>query len=213
MLQGAFNWVGAEMIRSFIPPINTNAFMVQTAYTQPWLLQPISIFSMYGLSLVILLVNYGLAYAAMAWIDHRWHWFEKPILNLGHSLRWLAGVGVVLAVWCVIGVATLATAPKDPPTVRVAAIQHGFMRPGHQDPDTQAERVQVLSEQTRVAAAQGARLMVWPELAVGFDPQVAYTAELKALAAETDAYLLIGYGVTDDPRGWRNEQVLLSPCR
>lgn len=211
LMQGAFNTVGIEMIRSFIPQISTHAFMVQTAYTQPWLLQPISIFSMYGLSLLIMLVNYSLAYAAMAWIDRRWHWFEKPILNFRHSLRWLAGVGVVLAAWCLTGAVTLAAASKDAPTVRVAAIQHGFMKPGHMDPETQAERVQVLSEQTRAAAAQGAKLMVWPELGLGFDPQVEFTAELKSLAVETGAYLLIGYGVTDDPRGWRNEQVMLTP--
>jgi apolipoprotein N-acyltransferase len=40
---------------------------------------------------------------------------------------------------------------------------------------------------------------------------VEYTADLKALAAETNAYILIGYGVVDDPRGWRNEAVLLTP--
>jgi apolipoprotein N-acyltransferase len=40
---------------------------------------------------------------------------------------------------------------------------------------------------------------------------VEYTAELKALAAEVNAYLLIGYGVNDDPRGWRNEMVMLTP--
>jgi apolipoprotein N-acyltransferase len=48
-------------------------------------------------------------------------------------------------------------------------------------------------------------------LAFGFDPQLEHTAELIALAAETDAYLLIGYGITDDPRGWRNEMVMLAP--
>ena len=47
MLQGVADWVGAEMIRSFIPPINTHAFIAQTMYTQTWMLQPISIFSSY----------------------------------------------------------------------------------------------------------------------------------------------------------------------
>ena len=53
--------------------------------------------------------------------------------------------------------------------------------------------------------------MVWPELGLGFDPQVEHTAELQALAAETASYIVIGYGVNDDPRGWRNEAVMLSP--
>jgi apolipoprotein N-acyltransferase len=53
-------------------------------------------------------------------------------------------------------------------------------------------------------------LIVWPELGLGFDPQVEHSGELKALATQTGAYLLIGYGL-DDPRGWRNEMVMLTP--
>lgn len=120
-------------------------------------------------------------------------------------------VGAVFLLWAGFGVARLASAPSDGPTVRVAAIQHGFPMPGHQDPDNQLERLAVLSEQTRIAAQQGARFIVWPELALGFDPQVEHTVELQALARETNAYILIGYGV-DTPDGqWRNEAVLLMP--
>ncbi len=90
-------------------------------------------------------------------------------------------------------------------------MQHNFPVPGHQDtPESQPQRLKVLAEQTRAAAQQGAQLVVWPELGLGFDPQVEYTDELKTLAAEVNAYLLIGYGV-DDPRGWRNEMVMLTP--
>lgn len=85
------------------------------------------------------------------------------------------------------------------------------MAPGHQDTaESQILRLQALSEQARSAAQQRAHLIVMPELGLGFDPQVEHTAELKALAAETNAYLLIGYGI-DDPRGWRNEMVMLTP--
>ncbi|MGW8317280.1 MAG: nitrilase-related carbon-nitrogen hydrolase, partial [Bacteroidales bacterium] len=72
------------------------------------------------------------------------------------------------------------------------------------------ERVRELSALSRQAAAQGASLIVMPELGLGFDPQVEHTKEFKALASETGAYLWIGYGV-DDPRGWRNEMTLLTP--
>jgi apolipoprotein N-acyltransferase len=211
VLQGAVNVVGFEMIRSFIPPINTHLFMVQTAYSQPWLIQPISVFSIYGMSLVIMLVNYALAGAAMALIDRKWQWFEPPVVDFKRSMRSLAWAGVILAAWIAIGQAILTSAPVNPPSVRVAAIQIGFLKPGHVDPTTQEARLQELDKQSRAAAAQGARLMVWPELGLGFDPQIEHTAELKALAAETDAYLFIGYGVSDDPRGWRNEMVLLTP--
>jgi predicted amidohydrolase len=78
------------------------------------------------------------------------------------------------------------------------------------DPDTQVARLEALSKGTRDAAAQGAKVVVWPELGVGFDPQVEHTDELRALAAETGAYILIGYGV-DAEVGWRNEAVMLTP--
>lgn len=199
------------MIRSLIPPINTHLFMVQTAYSQPWLIQPISIFSIYGMSLVIMLVNFALTLLAIAWIDRRWPTQATPSVDFRLSIRWLKGVGAALVVWCLIGVITLVTAPKDQPTIRVASIQIGFLKPGHLDPTTQEARLKVAADQSRAAAAQGAKLMVWPELTFGFDPQKEHTAELKALAAETNAYLLIGYGITDDPRGWRNEMVMLTP--
>jgi apolipoprotein N-acyltransferase len=211
VLQGAVDTAAIEMIRSFIPPINTHAFMAQTMYTQPWMLQAISIFNVYGLTLVIMLINYALALGVILLFDRKWQWDERPAMDLPAAWRWWAITGITFVVWAGIGVVILATSPKDAPIVRVAAIQHGFIPPGHMDPGTQEARLAELSTQTRSAASQGAVLMVWPELGLGFDPQVEHTAELQSLAAETNAYILIGYGVTDDPRGWRNEAVMLAP--
>ena len=62
ILHGVINWVGFEMIRAtFIPLIATSAFIGYTQATQPWLIQPVSIFSVYGLNLVIMLFNFALA--------------------------------------------------------------------------------------------------------------------------------------------------------
>ena len=211
VLEGVLNWVGIEMMRSFIPPINTHAFIAQTMYTQPWMLQPISIFSIYGLSLVLVLCNFSLAQAAMAFFDSRWRWDDTPLLEQKSVLRWLAVGGIALAVWIGISLILLDGVPSDAPTLRVAAVQHNYPRPAHQDTsESQPLRLQALSEQTRLAAQEGAQLVVWPELGLGFDPQVEYVDELKELAAETNVYIFIGYGI-DDPRGWRNEVVLLSP--
>jgi apolipoprotein N-acyltransferase len=209
--QGIADWVGIEMIRSFIPPINTHAFIAQTMYTQPWMLQPISIFSIYGLGVLLLLVNFALTQGAFVLLDGRWHLGRAPWLDRRRTLGWLAGAGAALVVWIGISLAILAAAPKDAATIRVAAVQHNYPVPGHQDtPESQAPRLEALSQQARLAAQQGARLIVMPELGLGFDPQVEHTAELVALAAETNANLLIGYGV-NDPRGWRNEAVMLTP--
>jgi len=212
ILQGALDYAGLEMIRSFVPPINTHAFMAQTMYSQPWMVLPISIFSIYGLTFVLMLVNFALAQGALIVLDNKWHLDERPDMDKRSVVRWMTTAAVVFALWVGVGLITLAGAPKDAPTIRVAAVQHGFAQAGHLDtPESQTQRLQILSEQTRLAAGQGARLVLWPELGLGFDPQVEHTAEIKALAAETNAYILIGYGVGRDASKWRNEAVMLTP--
>jgi apolipoprotein N-acyltransferase len=209
IIQGAVEAAGVEMIRSFVPPIFTHAFFAQTMYTQPWMLQGISVFSIYGLTFVIILFNFALTMGVFILLDRSKT--GQSVLDLKSAYRWMTVAGVVFLLWAGFGVVSLVSAPKDVPTVRVAAIQHGFVKPGHLDPETQLERLAVLSEQTRLAAEQGARFIVWPEISLGFDPQVEHTAELQALAAETNAYILIGYGVVTPQDEWRNEAVMLKP--
>jgi apolipoprotein N-acyltransferase len=202
--------VGVEMIRSFIPIIATHAFVGHAVHTQPWLIQPVSIFSIYGLDVLIMLVNFALALAALDLFDRRWRWDELPAVDGRTKRRWLAGTGILVVAWVGLSLSLLAGAPEDAPAVRVAGVQHGYVRPGHMDPETQEARLQELSIRTRKAAGQGAQLVVWSELGLGFDPQVQHTDELRALAAETGAHILIGYGLVSEGE-WRNEAVLLTP--
>ena len=207
---GVVNTVGIEMLRGFIPLLATHAFVGHTLHTQPWLIQPASIFGIYGLDVVIMLVGYAIGLAGLDLFDRRWRWEEIATVERRLDLRWLAATGIVAAAWVALSLMLLAGAPKDPPTVRIGGVQHGYVRPGHMDPDTQAARLEALSGGTREAAAQGARLVVWPELGLGFDPQAESTDELLALSAETGTSILIGYGL-DTEAGWRNEAVMLIP--
>ncbi len=207
---GVANTVGIEMLRSFIPIIATHAFVGHTLHTQPWLIQPASIFGIYGLDAVIMLVGYALGLASLGMFDRRWRGDESSAVEARLNRLWLAGMGVVAGAWVVLSLILLSGAPKDPATIRVGGVQHGYVRPGHMDPDTQVARLEALSDGTREAAADGAALVVWPELGIGFDPQVEHTDELRALAAETDTHILIGYGLSTDA-GWRNEAVMLTP--
>lgn len=183
VLYGLVDWVGFEMVRSFIPPINTHAFMAQTMYTQPWMILPISVFSIYGLSLVIILVNFVMARAMLSWMDGRWGLETVGFFDTRHLRRSVAVTVTVLVIWAGTSALILSRAPSSPSSLIVAAVQHNYPVPGHQaSPEEQQERVRVLAEQSRLAAALGAQLIVMPELGLGFDPQQDFTGQFREIS-------------------------------
>lgn len=118
VLQGVATWVGVEMIRIFIPVAGTWGFVGYALYQQPWLIQPVSIF---GLDVLIMLVNYALAQRAILLYD-RFKPNETCIpVQTALAARWLSGVGVATVVWIGLSLALFRT--PTTPTVRVAAIQ------------------------------------------------------------------------------------------
>ncbi|MBN2047213.1 MAG: hypothetical protein JW750_05165 [Anaerolineaceae bacterium] len=213
ILQGMVSWVGVEMIRAtFIPLVATSAFIGYTQSTQPWITQPVSIFSVYGMNLVIMLVNYALTLTLMAWSDRKWPLSDAVRVEM-KPLRvgWIS-TAVVLVLWFGISAVLLASMPKDPPTVRVAAVQPGYEKPAFQDEVINSDmRLGAFTADAREAARQGAKIIFTPEMLFNLDPQLEYTDQLRALAAETDAYLVLNYTVSIEGQDWRNEAVILSP--
>ena len=210
VLQGALDGAGFEVIRSFIPFLGTMGFLANTQASQPWLIQPISIFSIYGLGLLIMMFNYALGLGALALSDRKWQWDDTVPAESRTGKRWLVGVSAALAVWIGISLVILAGAPSDAPTVRVAALQSNFPIPAQFDEATEEARLELLAEQVREAARQGAQVVYTAEMAFGFDPQAEHTDEFKALAAETNTYLFLSYTLWEGD-DYRNEAVLLSP--
>jgi apolipoprotein N-acyltransferase len=213
VLQGIINWVGFEMIRAtFIPLIATSAFIGYTQATQAWLIQPVSIFSVYGLNLVMMLFNFALAQGAIAWFDHRYQPADVVQVEAQPTRRWLIGTGVATAVWIGLGLVMLSAAPKNAPTVRVAALQSGYPLPAFHDTANPAQvRFDTFAQQARQAAQQGAKILFSSEMMFDFDPQQEHTAEFRALAKETGAYIFISYAVSREGEPFRNQAVLLSP--
>lgn len=204
ILQGAFVWVGIEMIRNLIPVIGTGGFNVYSFFTAPWLIQPISLTGIFGLSMLTLIICYTLGLAAIALWDRmaaRWSWpldADVTPVPTGLVRQWLTGVGVAVIAW--MGVSLfLYFSPPATATVRVAAVQ----------PATANDTARLLAG-ARQAAAQGAKLVVWPEGTLHYDPQVEHTTELEAFTAETGAYLVSGVGIRT-LNGLRNEATVLSP--
>jgi len=199
---GALNWVGFEMIRGFIPIMGTWAFVANTLYSQPWLIQPVSVFSIFGLGLLIMSVNYGLGLGALYLFDRRWTLDpDIPPLPQSSVRNWILGVLAALVAWAGLSLA-LFRAPTTA-TVRAAAL--------HYDAGVPWSGVDEFSELTRQAAQQGAQIVVWPEVAIEGDPQVTNTAAFRQLAAETNAFLVLGYFVQVNEQAWRNEATVLTP--
>jgi len=213
ILQGVVAWVGFEMVRAtFIPLVATSAFIGYTQSTQPWITQPVSIFSVYGLNLVIMLVNFALTLGLLRWSDRRWHLEGVVPVESLPARNGLLAMGAILVVWLGISLVLLNNTPKDMPTVRVAAIQPGYSKGAFQDEvNTSQMRFEAFAEDVREAAAQGARIIFTPEMMFNFDPQVELTDAFRALAAETDTYIFIDYTVSIEGQDWRNESILLSP--
>jgi len=213
ILYGAVAWVAFEMIRAtFIPLVATSAFIGYTQSTQPWITQPVSIFSVYGLNLVIMMVNFALAQGLMAWADRKWQVEDVVPVNQKSTRSGLIISGAVLVAWFGISFVLLSTAPKDVPSVRVAAVQPGYTLPAFQDEvNTSRMRFDAFAEDARDAVQQGAEVIFTPEMLFNFDPQVEFTDEFRALAAETDTYIYITYVVAIEGQDFRNESVLLSP--
>lgn len=187
-------WVAVDFIRcvgALSSLGGTWANPVYALYRHPTFLQPISVLGMYALELLVLVVNYAIATAVIRRVDGR------PL-----PVRPLAGVAIAVLVWGLLGAALMGSGG---PTVRVAAVQTGTAgRPWQL-------RYQRDIAQTRAAAAQGARLITWSEVGLPFDPRVEHTDEIKALAAQTKAYLAIGSGFDDAQHRHHNQVVLVSP--
>ena len=199
-------WVGIDALRSLANEAFAGTFAnpVYALYDHPALLQPVSVFGIWGLELLVLVGNWTVAMVVIAALDRRAPARVGPTFDLRSTRRSVAVVVAAAGAWVLASVAML----KSPtPTVRVAAVQTGLKARTRAE---RAARFQRDIEQTRAAARRGARLVVWNEGGLRFDPKRQHTAELRALTASTNAYLVIGYRV-HNTRGWRNEVTVLAP--
>ncbi|MCX7602326.1 MAG: hypothetical protein N2Z75_10365, partial [Meiothermus sp.] len=203
--QGVSNWVGIEMIRGFVPIAATWGFIAYTQHTQPWLIQPVSVFSIYGLSALIVLVNFVLGQGLLGLLCK-----EAP-LSPRLVRRWLWAGGLVLLGW--VGLSLWLYRPEAG-SLRVAAIQPAtspILALNRGEAALAQATLERMKAQTLEAARQGARLIVWPEGAFTFDPQTDDRLGLVTLAQESRAYLVVGYVVVTGERIFRNEATVIGP--
>lgn len=197
-------WTGIDAARAFSGVdvlAGTWGNVAYPLYDQAWLLQPLSVFGIFGLQLLILLINFAIAHVVIAALDQRHAPVGVPRAPMGPAVQSAIAVAVASLAW--VGLSLLLFQPQ-PGTLRVGTVQANA-------PLDHEEELQRNIVATRELAAQGAKIVVWREKMLQFDPLVERTAELKALAAETGAYLAIGYGVNEANGLRRNEAVVFAP--
>jgi apolipoprotein N-acyltransferase len=174
VLEGTVIWVGIELIRGLIG--RTGGFISYAFYRVPVVVQPISIFGIYGLSLLAMLINYALSLLVIALYDgytlqvrvladdlHRQDAVQEQELSdritapLPLARRWSIGLAVIAVIWIALGAALYQT--PSTPRVTVAAVQ------------PYQPNVPNLTRGTRDAARKGAQIVVWPEDALNTDPR------------------------------------------
>ncbi len=206
--QGVSSWVGIEMIRGFVPIAATWGFIAYTQHTQPWLIQPVSIFGIYGMSALIVLVNFVLGQGLLHLLRQS---LQSPAPASLLVRRWLWAGGLVLLGW--VGLSFWLYRPEGG-TLRVAAIQPAtstILALNRGEAALAEATFARMKEQTLEAARQGAKLIVWPEGAFTFDPRAEDRLGLQALAKESGAHLVVGYVVVIGERLFRNEATVISP--
>ena len=190
VLEAVAVWTGFEMIRNIIPFWGSWGFVAYTLHSHPWLIQPASIFGVFGVSALIIMVNYVLGLASIRLLDKYWSSEpDLPILESRVTCRCLSIAGAIMVVW--IGLSIILFQTHQVQTVRVAAIQpypsHKLDKPQNmKELLALLEKIQArMIEQTHEAAKQGAEIIVWPETMVFKDPQKNDTLGLVKLAQET----------------------------
>lgn len=175
-------------------------------------LQGASLFGSYFVSLLLLLVNGCLAYALLFLRTER----KRALILTGTALALVLGN-------LVLGIGLLLARPASAETLRVAVVQGNIS--SHEKWGADSERLtrQIYGEKTRMAAKDGAELVLWPETAFPNKLNSAYNADLleyvSNLARECRVTLVVGalWGGEDgseynvlywiDPDGTVSEQV------
>lgn len=200
-------WVAIDLLTQNNEIIGTYSWFAYRLAEAPQLAQPVSVTGTPALSFLLHVVNAAIALALFAVIDRRWpHLADVPVPRRVLSCS-LGIPAAVTAIWVASSLYLFHDiSTRMGPSVRVAAVQPGleFATPGtlisagNDAPQrTEDQRIQEqiaeLTSMTREAASKGAKVVVWPEEALDYDPRVHHTEWVPALVKETNVYLVMGF--------------------
>jgi apolipoprotein N-acyltransferase len=174
-------WVATEILRAYTMFRFPWCLLGYSQYQNLPMIQLASATGVYGVSFLVALSSAALAFA----VGER---------NPRRRYAALGGLALtLLAVWA-HGAWTMSQPPVESGRVRAGLVQASILQDDKWDPERALENIERHVELSHEAAAQGARLLVWPESAVPFhfDQSPATARELRALVAKTGAALVFG---------------------
>ena len=141
-----------------------------------------SVFGVYGISFLIVLVNGALASIAVR--------ADRQRLITGGVVL---GIAVSIAGWGQWRLSQNTLVNEGEP-VRVAAIQGNVAQDKKHDPGFRTSILDTYLSASRSAAADGAKLLIWPEsaLPLPFNEDVGAAVAIRDLAKETGSHILFG---------------------
>lgn len=200
-------WVAIDLLVQNNEIFGTYMWIGYRLAPAPQLVQAISITGTPALSLLIHVVNAVVALVVIALIDR----FRPGLAAVEvpkRVLRWSVAIPVAaVAIWTTASLVIYhGVTNRMGPEVRVAAVQPGLdnatpgtlisagnVSPGRSEEQRIADQTAQLTAMTREAAARGAKVVVWPEETLNYDPMVKHTDWIPALVRETGVYLAMGF--------------------
>lgn len=122
ILDGVLSWVGVELIRTFIPAFGTWAFLSYAFYNVPWFIQPVKIFGIFGLGIVIVLVNFSFGFLVIKIINEKLK-LNDSLLNVSFNIvkNYFLFSLIILVSWGVLSI-SLFSKPKGN-TIKIGITQ------------------------------------------------------------------------------------------
>jgi apolipoprotein N-acyltransferase len=202
-------WVGVDFVRTTLTEVfaGTWGIVAYTMYDRPAFLQPVSVFGVHGLNLLILLVNWAIAGYVIARLQNRSAQLLPVRISMKTATTWVAVTAALVLAWGVASVAMLSHGTK---TVRIAAVQPGAWHTGMTDVIPDSVELQHDIDQTRAAAAQGAKLVVWREAGLSMDLRGPEGKVVADLAKENGVYIAAGWSKSIDGKH-HNEVATFGP--
>jgi apolipoprotein N-acyltransferase len=200
VLQMPVVWIGLDAARQNFPITGTMTNLAYALTHEAKLIEPVSVFGVYGLELLLVAVNYALALVVLRFVKH------QKLAGLVPSFRVIVSLAAVVALavvaWGVAGVQLYNSVQSSSgPTVRVAVIQPGSayaaanavsLPTAKQEAGFEAQ----LSTMTRQAAARRAQLVIWPEEYLPFNPATASASDrawLQSVLTQNKVYIVTGF--------------------